>query len=940
MPNTVYKNHLLTIDITARTRQVITTNTTFWTRDKETGMLNINFVSKNQPVNLIDATVLLGFYFNDGGSKIVDSKEGSVVIEDAQQGRCHVIMPSYKFDYSGAVLIHVYILYKNGKELDCATVATEFEKSWLDQELPQMEEYYVKRIEDWLAEIEVKTNTIKEELQVRLDDLRQEIIITQEHVQHIQEQIHANDIVTQEEFNNLPIRQRIRVRDWNVFNPLELGLHHGEVVLVYGHSDATNQPFASGSSWAGSVMLVNTLGERFFLELFRSAPSVNDTSAYACRYFENGAWESTWHRRLLPSQTTPLPNANTAQIGTANRVARADHVHPPDPTRLPLTGGWLSGHLNMNVNRNIILNNTVDGLDANMRLSWQDNAIPRIRIGGNNNAGAAAPFQIQGAGDFVRCSIGHTHAEVPGTFRAGGNITAPSFIGSLTGNANTATRMQQVSWGTSGATANQYRKLAEVNFNGIWQDSVVTMMLHCSESGHTQIMLTWHVRLGREITTININRLQAIAIGRNRLNLSNTFTSNVTHLSDDRATFELWCNEAPTYLALRGIILASNRADFNLTTNTTWQVNAPAYISRVHGVDVLQNSSVLEATRLQTARNLQITGDVEGAVSSNLSGDITIPTRKRRLQITNWNDIDPRVLGLRRGDAIAVWGIGDAINQPTGTTGSAWVGTLTCVNDTSSSRFIIEVYTDHRLGARAEFRGGVWSSWDRIPVTGSTRVFDMSVARANQLATARTITLSGAVTGSATFDGTSNITLTAQTSSFKIADWTNLEDLVVKTPKASSTEIYSDSTADPFGGIQYQGVFHKYDEKRGLLERWRLGSNSATPGTKMVRMFTNGTWGNWYLSGTSLIHIDDGRDILQVVEELPNGIHQLYILSGTNGLPFQSNFQGTVNKISDANSSIQMESIENTEYPGLFLQSRVNGAWMGWRYAQASKWQG
>jgi len=220
MQKTVYKKHLLTIDISARTRQVIPTNTTFWTMDVETGKLKINFVSKNQPVNLTGTTVLLGFYFENGGSKLVDSKEGSVVIDDVQKGRCHVTMPSYLFNYSGSVLIHVYILYDDGKKLDCATVATDFERSWLDQELPEMEAYYVKRIEDWLAEIEIQTNEIKKDLESRLTNLRQEMISVQNQVQTIETQIAENNIVRQEEFDNLSATSRNVLKNSRIINLL------------------------------------------------------------------------------------------------------------------------------------------------------------------------------------------------------------------------------------------------------------------------------------------------------------------------------------------------------------------------------------------------------------------------------------------------------------------------------------------------------------------------------------------------------------------------------------------------------------------------------------------------------------------------------------------------------------------------------------------------
>jgi len=132
----VNKQHELTIDINPRSRTNIQTNTTFFSMDVNTAKKVINFTQNNEPVDLTDATVLLGFEFVGAEStKIVDSKDWSVVIEDATAGQCIVSLPSHLYEYEGRVLIHVYIEYADGRSLDCGIIVTEFQKSWLDSKI-------------------------------------------------------------------------------------------------------------------------------------------------------------------------------------------------------------------------------------------------------------------------------------------------------------------------------------------------------------------------------------------------------------------------------------------------------------------------------------------------------------------------------------------------------------------------------------------------------------------------------------------------------------------------------------------------------------------------------------------------------------------------------------------------------------------------------------
>ena len=142
------KQHELTINISAQTRGNIITNTTFFTMDIKTAKKIINFTHENKPGDLTNATVKLGFEFiSTNTSKIIDSKDGTVNVEDAQAGRCSVILPNHLYEYAGQVLVHVYITYEDGRSLDCGVIVTQFEKSWLDTQpngMPVSYEQYRK----------------------------------------------------------------------------------------------------------------------------------------------------------------------------------------------------------------------------------------------------------------------------------------------------------------------------------------------------------------------------------------------------------------------------------------------------------------------------------------------------------------------------------------------------------------------------------------------------------------------------------------------------------------------------------------------------------------------------------------------------------------------------------------------------------------------------
>jgi len=174
--NQVNKQHELTINISPQSRTNLITNTTFFSMDVKTGKKVINFTHNSAPLDLTNTTVLLGFEFvGSGTSKIIDSKDGSLMITNPEIGQCEVMLPNHFYAYTGQVLIHVYIMFEDGRSLDAGVIVTEFEESWLDQELDEMTDFYVRRFEDLAQEIRARVEVIRQELEREFDDVRTEI---------------------------------------------------------------------------------------------------------------------------------------------------------------------------------------------------------------------------------------------------------------------------------------------------------------------------------------------------------------------------------------------------------------------------------------------------------------------------------------------------------------------------------------------------------------------------------------------------------------------------------------------------------------------------------------------------------------------------------------------------------------------------------------------
>jgi hypothetical protein len=140
------KTQELTIDINARNRENIENDTTFFSMDAGTAEKIINFTRDHMAYDLTGAEVHIAFHFVDErATKIIDSVDGSVEIVEAVEGRCSVKIPSHVYDYNGDVMVHVYIILDEGKSIDCGVIPTTFKRSWIGEELPELERTSIER---------------------------------------------------------------------------------------------------------------------------------------------------------------------------------------------------------------------------------------------------------------------------------------------------------------------------------------------------------------------------------------------------------------------------------------------------------------------------------------------------------------------------------------------------------------------------------------------------------------------------------------------------------------------------------------------------------------------------------------------------------------------------------------------------------------------------
>ncbi|MBX9115909.1 BppU family phage baseplate upper protein [Enterococcus casseliflavus] len=210
----------ITLNKTAEKRSSpVPTNTEFFSYDQRAVKKTINFQFKGEPLDLSEANVILGFDFVTAGQSVIfESADGSIVIEDPAAGKVNVMLPNDIYAYSGSVIIYVFVEFSNGQSLDYPAFSTEFQESWIDQDLEEMAQFYVKRFEDLrnlvleqaagidrdLTDFENRIDQIESELAAfDIESLSKEIeeeirTAVEERITDIEKRLEDADFVTEE----------------------------------------------------------------------------------------------------------------------------------------------------------------------------------------------------------------------------------------------------------------------------------------------------------------------------------------------------------------------------------------------------------------------------------------------------------------------------------------------------------------------------------------------------------------------------------------------------------------------------------------------------------------------------------------------------------------------------------------------------------------------
>ena len=162
-----FKERTLVIDVSAIREPVHRPGTTYFSWDRRTGKKYIEFLNEGEVLNLNELSeveVILVFYFVEHGARVVlCTEDGSVRFENKAEGRVLVILPNDLFQNWGEVKICTYIKWKeNGEErsFDAGEIITQFEESCLDRDLPEMENFFWGRLENFIADFRAEMANI------------------------------------------------------------------------------------------------------------------------------------------------------------------------------------------------------------------------------------------------------------------------------------------------------------------------------------------------------------------------------------------------------------------------------------------------------------------------------------------------------------------------------------------------------------------------------------------------------------------------------------------------------------------------------------------------------------------------------------------------------------------------------------------------------------